>query len=59
MKGNSMSTRKFISGIGEFFGVIESAVAVSAAVRNRRRAKDADLRRLGIDPERFYGMSGR
>ncbi|WP_336071697.1 hypothetical protein [Nitratireductor rhodophyticola] len=54
-----MSARRFVTEIGEFFGVIESAVAVSAAVRNRRRAQDADLRRLGIDPEQFYGMRGR
>ncbi|MBN7758543.1 hypothetical protein JF546_10275 [Nitratireductor aquimarinus] len=54
-----MSARSFMSGIGEFFGVIESAVAVSSAVRNRRRAPDADLRRLGIDPEQFYATRNR
>ncbi|EKF19439.1 hypothetical protein [Nitratireductor pacificus] len=47
-------SRNFMRGIGEFFGTIESAMAVSAAVRDRRRAKAADLKRLGIDPEQFY-----
>ncbi|WP_048645317.1 hypothetical protein [Nitratireductor soli] len=51
-----MIGRRFMNGIGEFFGVVESAVAVSAAVRDRRRAKEADLKRLGIDPEQFYAM---
>lgn len=51
-----MSRRRFTDGIGNFFGVVGSAVAVSAALRDRRRARDTDLERLGIDPKRFHAM---
>ncbi|EKF44364.1 hypothetical protein [Nitratireductor indicus] len=46
--------RSFMRGIGDFFGTFESAMAVSAAVRDRRRVKETDLMRLGIDPSQFY-----
>jgi hypothetical protein len=32
---------------------VGSAIAVSSATRERRPARDADLRRLGIDPKQF------
>lgn len=48
-----MRPQRFMNGIGEFIDTIGSAVAVSAAVRDRRPVRDADLVRLGIDPERF------
>lgn len=51
-----MNSRGFANRIGNFFGVIESAVAVSAAVRDHRKARDADLERLGIDPKHFHQM---
>ena len=49
-----MIGRRLMTELGDFFGVVESAVAVSAAVRDRRRANETDLKRLGIDPEQFY-----
>lgn len=48
-----MKARKYMAGIGDFFGMVDSALAVSAAVRNHRTANSADLQRLGIDPKRF------
>lgn len=48
-----MKARKFVTGVGEFFDFMGSAMAVSAAVRNRQPARAADLQRLGIDPEQF------
>lgn len=47
-----MSSR-FTRGISEFFNIVGSAVAVSAATREGRRARTSDLQRLGIDPQRF------
>lgn len=48
-----MSKRSFTRGIGEFFDIMGSAIAVSAATREYRSPRDADLRRLGIDPVQF------
>jgi hypothetical protein len=48
-----MSSRSLTRGIVEFLDIVGSAIAVSAATRERRPARDADLRRLGIDPARF------
>ena len=48
-----MSNRSLTRGIVEFLDIVGSAIAVSAATRERRPARDADLRRLGIDPARF------
>ncbi|KFB11304.1 MULTISPECIES: hypothetical protein [Nitratireductor] len=48
-----MRTRKVLSGIGGFFDLVGSAMAVSAAVRDRRPARSSDLSRLGIDPDQF------
>lgn len=51
-----MSNRSLRRGITEFLDVVGSALAVSAATRNHRQAKDADLMRLGIDPVQFRGI---
>lgn len=48
-----MSVKRMTRGFGEFLGIVGSAFAVSAAVRERRVARDADLQRLGLDPEQF------
>jgi len=48
-----MRKRNFISGISSFFGMVDSAMRVSNAVRNRAQPRSADLVRLGIDPDRF------
>ncbi|MCT7378609.1 hypothetical protein [Chelativorans salis] len=52
-----MRARRFMVGIGEFFDTVGSAMAVSAAVRDRRPARADDLARLGIDPEQFRQIS--
>ncbi|WP_201285550.1 hypothetical protein [Chelativorans xinjiangense] len=54
-----MRARRFMTGIGEFFDTVNSAMAVSAAVRDRRPAHPADLARLGIDPEQFRQINRR
>jgi len=54
-----MRTRNIINGIGRFFVVMDSAIAVSNAVRERRPVRDADLVKLGIDPERFRTVDYR
>ncbi|WP_163265100.1 hypothetical protein [Chelativorans alearense] len=54
-----MRARRFMTGIGEFFDTVGSAIAVSAAVRDRRPARPADLARLGIDAEQFRQISRR
>lgn len=57
-KGDTdMRTRQFAQGVGDFFDTLGSAIAVSAAVRNRRPARASDLARLGIDAERFRQMN--
>lgn len=43
-------------GITEFLDIVGSAFAVSAAVRERRQADDADIRRLGLNPEQFRAI---
>lgn len=48
-----MSSRHLTRGIFEFLDIVGSAFAVSAATREHRPAKEADLRRLGIDPVQF------
>lgn len=48
-----MSSRFLTRGITEFLDLVGSAIAVSVATRERRRASDADLTRLGIDPAQF------
>jgi hypothetical protein len=48
-----MRTPGFIKGIGSFLELVDSAIAVSSAVRDRRPTRDADLVRLGIDPKEF------
>ncbi|MBX9453070.1 MAG: hypothetical protein ACT6RL_08385 [Neoaquamicrobium sediminum] len=51
-----MSNRSLTRGISEFLDIVGSAFAVSAATREHRPARDADLLRLGIDPVRFRGI---
>lgn len=46
-------TRSFRRNFLEIFGVLRSAVAVSAAVEAGRPARTGDLIRLGLDPEQF------
>lgn len=48
-----MRVRRFVNGVGDFFDMMGSAIAVSAAVRDHRPARPADLKRLGLDPEVF------
>ncbi len=48
-----MANRFLTRGISEFLDIVGSALAVSAATREHRRARDADLLRLGIDPVQF------
>lgn len=52
-----MRAQRLLSEIGEFFEIVGSATAVSAAIRNHRPARPDDLARLGIDPERFRQIS--
>lgn len=54
-----MSRRAPFAAIGTFFDLLGSAAAVSAAVENRRHPQAADLKRLGIDPERFRSVIAR
>ncbi|WP_274423728.1 hypothetical protein [Chelativorans sp. YIM 93263] len=54
-----MSRHRYLAGVGNFFGAMGSAIAVSAAVRDRRAANPADLSRLGIDPEQFQRIRYR
>ncbi len=50
-----MRTRKVLSGIGGFFDLVGSAMAVSAAVRDRRGPRRRDGRRRDSDdaPDQF------
>jgi hypothetical protein len=48
-----VSNRNFARRLTGMLDVLGSAFAVSAAVESGQRAKARDLRRLGIDPERF------
>jgi hypothetical protein len=48
-----MARPRFLSKISDFVDAFGSAVSVSAALRDGHRANPNDLRRLGIDPERF------
>jgi hypothetical protein len=50
---NRTMSNRFTRGISEFFDIVGSAVAVSAATREGRQARSSDLQRLGIDPQRF------
>ena len=54
-KGMTMSST-LTRGITEFLDIVGSAFAVSAAVRERRQADDADIRRLGLNPEQFRAI---
>lgn len=54
-----MRNRRFLNGVGQFFDVMGSAIAVSSAVRERRPVRDADLINLGIDPRRFREIKYR
>jgi len=54
-----MRTRNLVSGISEFFGVMDSAIRVSTAVRNRAQPRSTDLVKLGIDPARFREIKFR
>lgn len=51
-----MSARRFTNGFGEFLTLMGSAIAVSAATREHRHARDTDLQRLGIDPAQFRAI---
>ena len=51
-----MSNGILTRGIIEFLDIVGSALAVSAATRDRRQARDADLLRLGIEPAQFRGI---
>ena len=49
-----MSARSFTARFTAMLGIIGSAIAVSAAAREHRKPHDADLKRLGIDPDQFH-----
>lgn len=55
-KAATMSMRNMTRGIAGFLDIVGSACAVSAAVREGRQAEDADLKRLGVDPQRFRSI---
>jgi hypothetical protein len=44
---------KLYHSLSNVAGVIQAAIAVSSSLDARRRPKDADLRRVGIDPASF------
>ena len=44
---------KLYHSLTNFAAAIQSAMVVSAALEGHRRPKDADLRRVGIDPASF------
>lgn len=51
-----MSASKPRNVFGRAFAVVSAAIAVSAAVENRRRPSNRDLNTLGIDPKSFNGL---
>lgn len=48
-----MVKHRAFGGIGSFFDIVASAIAVSSAVREHRKPRASDLAQLGIDPARF------
>lgn len=51
-----MARGAFLKHIEAWMDLVGSAVAVSAATRDHRPVREADLRRLGIDPDQFRGI---
>lgn len=49
----TVQKRNRFGAFGRAFDVLGAAIAVSAAVENRRRPMSRDLDTLGIDPEAF------
>jgi hypothetical protein len=49
----SINTKKRGNSFTRAFAVVGAAIAVSAAVENRRRPAGRDLETLGIDPDAF------
>jgi hypothetical protein len=49
----SVKSKSRFGAVGRAFDVIGAAIAVSAAVENRRRPSSRDLTTLGIDPQAF------
>lgn len=49
-------SRSFKRSASSIFGILRSAIAVSAAAEAGRPAKSGDLARLGIDPEQFRAI---
>jgi hypothetical protein len=56
MSGRWTAGRK---SVGQFFGVVGSAVASAQAIEAGRKPSARDARRLGIDPKAFDGMGLR
>ena len=54
-KGKTVAKIIRNTGIGEFFGMMGSAINTAAALEKGRRPDARDLRRLGIDPMCFNG----
>jgi hypothetical protein len=55
-KAINMSTRRTLNSIVALVDLFGSAVAVSRSIEGRKRPAAADLRRLGIEPDQFYGI---
>ena len=51
-----MSSRTLNKGFSAFIEVVGSVLAVSAATRQYKQPGDADLKRLGINPDQFHGI---
>lgn len=47
------------SRFSEFFGIVRSAIAVSAATESGRAPRRRDLERLGIDPAQYRSVRSR
>lgn len=56
MSAHQPAAAGFAHRVMAVLGVLQSAVAASAAVRNGRRPEAHDLVRLGIDPAAFTSL---
>jgi len=52
-------SRSLQRSVSSFFGIVRSAIAVSAAHEAGRAAQAHDLARLGIDPSQFRAIERR
>lgn len=52
-------SRSFSRSVSSFFGIVRSAIVVSAAAEAGRPAPARDLSALGLDPEQFNSIRRR